>query len=667
MKKILITLLGIFPFAMSFAQTDLEHKAPTLQIGLDGLSLSKGVLDYEVIMQIVSEKKNELKLKTIQNLFLKKIDGAGGLTYSYVDNILKAIIFEQDPNLRKKIVLENTVNVVFAASFAEYYFRTNNFKDKDYLKDMAGYGLLVDNTSQNSLLKSLILQDSLKNNPDVAKSPKEAVDQIKKAKFIVMLLDIASECVREDATLKRLGLMQVSYSAGYEFKNVYRQLIRKDNQKHNPVEVKAAKEIHNSMKIALSKITNVIGLVKYLADDNTFRNSDLTILDKDTLKDKGYSKTNLLQKLQTANIGLDAALMQISENINDEDSIGRQQVATIIRVKNYLKKAEAFVDNAKELKDNNATVFSDILYSVSKEFIPAMEEVAYKYPKILQLTDTLRDVSSELAKSLSSQFNISEINSAQIRPFIILVSKLYEFDRASTYSDYLSYVNDLVDLIPNESVKNVYSNVNTFVKDYTVIHLNEKGKEVIEFNIESFLVKLQTIKKERYNPFEFHFTVGVNTGYFYKPLTYKDETLNSFSSVSEKIGLKIKLADFKFTNFRDPGDTYKIFGTKWVRRAAPVDPLISNIHLLVYGSGLLYSILNTSTNKTFDAPLVGTGIGFTFINALDLNFSVSVPVLNDRAFKTALQNPLFNIGFDVQIGEYLSRIGSKKVKKASTK
>jgi hypothetical protein len=668
----LLGLIFLFDIPKSFSQSDLEHKAPTLQIGLDGLSLTKGALDYEIIMQMVSEKQSEVKLKFIQNLFLKKIDSAGGLTYSYVDNILKAILLEKDQKIRTKMVLENTVNMVFVAAYTEYFMRLN--KDNSAVQALLNkftegkkikYDLDLQKPILSSLLINTINERVILGKKDNSNS-KLSNDLRIKRDFIALLIDMGSECVRQDQNLKRLGLMQVSYSAGYEYKNKYLEEINDldDKDRQN-----AAKLLYKEMSASLAKVTNVIGLINYITSESSFRNSDLNLLKKQdstsisSNNNKVFGFSDLSKTLSSVDTKLSLVIKKLTEEVFYEDTILRKQVGDIIKVKNYILKAQNFIkiaDSSAITKFKNAAVFSDVLYSISKEFVPALENIAYKHAEVLQSTEELKSFSAILATRIVKNLSLTELNNEKAQQFLLLVSKLYQFDRASTFSDYLNYVNDLVDLFPNQRVKSVFSNVNTFVKDYTVITLNEKGKEVIEFNIESYLAKLSNIKKEKFNPIEFHFTVGLNSGYFKTPLTYKNETFDSFSSVSEKIGLKIKFFDFKFTNLRDPGETYSILGTKWVRNSAPKDPLISNIHLLLYGSGVLYSILNTSTNKTFNAPLVGAGVGITFINSLDANLSFAVPILNDRSLKSAFQTRLFNLGFDVQIGEYLSRIGKKK-------
>lgn len=154
--------------------------------------------------------------------------------------------------------------------------------------------------------------------------------------------------------------------------------------------------------------------------------------------------------------------------------------------------------------------------------------------------------------------------------------------------------------------------------------------------------------------------MGASTGYFDNKLITGTDTLQSFAYIGEKIGLKFKLWDSQFSRSRSPGDTYKFLGFDWIKTSPPREPLISNVHFLFYGSGLLYSILNTTNFKNFNAPIIGSGVGITFSNALDLNFTASFPVLNDRALKSSYKNSLYSVGFDIQFSEYFKRLGEKR-------
>ena len=77
---------------------------------------------------------------------------------------------------------------------------------------------------------------------------------------------------------------------------------------------------------------------------------------------------------------------------------------------------------------------------------------------------------------------------------------------------------------------------------------------------------------------------------------------------------------------------------------------------MIYGSGLLYSLANTSTNENFDFTHVGIGTGLRFYNSLDVNFTLGFPFVQDRDFGSDV---FVGFGFDIPLGEYLEKIGGK--------
>ena len=111
---------------------------------------------------------------------------------------------------------------------------------------------------------------------------------------------------------------------------------------------------------------------------------------------------------------------------------------------------------------------------------------------------------------------------------------------------------------------------------------------------------------------------------------------------------------------KNPGETYGSLGYHYIKTSAPKEPVISNWHVLIYGSGILYNLINSSTNKEFSYPLIGVGTGVTFFNALDFNISVGLPLLENGGFTAMKKNAFIGFGFDIPIGEYLKEVGKKR-------
>jgi hypothetical protein len=249
--------------------------------------------------------------------------------------------------------------------------------------------------------------------------------------------------------------------------------------------------------------------------------------------------------------------------------------------------------------------------------------------------------------------------------FIQLLSLGYQFDDTAPFSSSVKILSDLQGVIPNDRINDVISLLNTFVKDFISIQKDNEGKELIAFNVESYLSHLSQIKPDKYRKGSFLFTVGTGNIWFDTPYrTDASSTISTLGFVSEKIGFKFKVIDKNWKS-RSPGDSYKsIWGYYYTKLSPPKEPLISDVHLLFYGSGILYNIINTSTNKNFTSPIVSAGFGVTFFNNLDFNLSVgTVP----NTSISTLNNTFYGIGFDVPFMEYLERVNENQKAKRTQK
>ncbi len=635
-----------------YSQNDLEHEAPTLQVGLDGLSFSKGTLDAQLIMEIIAEKQQELKIKAIQNVFLTKVENAGGTVYSFTNNVVKELITEKDDAIRTKKILENTVNLVFVTTYLHYYLQQLEDQQKEhFMKLAADFGYHPEGFKDSISLTSLVKPKELFKNK--AYKDKEGVS------FIAFLLDMASETVRHDKKLKQLGLMQISYSSTYEYMNRYKNKINYIPTDSTDIEKYKinADHVYREMSDALTKVTNYIGVYNYIVEHFSFRNDKLAVFGQKALDEKAKLKAResfeslLITSRTTVKTLIEEAIS--SEAISPVEK--KAEITNLTNIYTYLDKV---IKQQSNIKDSS--VGADILYTFYQEFIPLLKKQSYNSVRYLDLITTLDTFCAQLAVVMLGNKNI-RIEDGLVNNFFLLASKLYQFDKATTISEYLKLIEDIGYIFPDENIKNSLSTVVSFIKDYTVINTNNRGNEVLDFNVESFIMKLQNLKPYKHSRWQFHFTVGLNNAYFDKAVILKDgSTLTNLSYVSEKIGVKFKLKDWAFYYPRNPGETYLIDGIAYVKTGPPKEPLISNWHLLAYGSGLLYNLVNSKTNNEFDMPLAGIGTGVTFSNALDFNISVGIPIFSDKSIQDSFDYPFINVGFDIQFIEYYKRLQEKR-------
>ena len=117
------------------------------------------------------------------------------------------------------------------------------------------------------------------------------------------------------------------------------------------------------------------------------------------------------------------------------------------------------------------------------------------------------------------------------------------------------------------------------------------------------------------------------------------------------------LADFAYARSHKPKEAYLYRGTyrRWNRPKAT--PLISTIYFSLYGSGILYNVVDLKSKDNFNFGLVALSSGVSFFNDLELNVSFATPVINKSL---SYENSMIVIGFDIPIFEYLSALKKNK-------
>lgn len=239
-----------------------------------------------------------------------------------------------------------------------------------------------------------------------------------------------------------------------------------------------------------------------------------------------------------------------------------------------------------------------------------------------------------------------------------------------------SLIKEAIGIIQLNYDNSVVSKISDFVLDYTIIEYQEDPNNDAKLfvDIESLISALDQHYNSKsrkssmsskfwyVNPRLF-FSIGTNYGAFFDSNSLSTdnsgnaESLENIYFASEKIGIKIKFFDMKYTRAFEPGEKFKYRGTQRVWLRPQKQTIISDMHLIVYGSGLLYNLVDLKSNDNFNQAVVGIGIGVTFFNGLSGNIGVAVP-FTDKNFKS--ENTYLNIGFDIPIIEYISALSKKK-------
>lgn len=632
-KRLLLALIAALTLFSATAQ-DL-HTAPTLQIGLGGIDFTKGTIDKELLAEIIAEKQEELKKELIKKMLLKSIGFESELFYSYVNRSIDIIANEGDPDILSKNLLENTVNLAFVITYREYYNRylENNATQRGRFETAVNYTALQTPSSPVNGIASydiFSMSNTLTTNsgdPDVSLSGEDAnnLEEYSDFPFVLSIdentgryLDMVAEAIRRNETLKKLGLMRTNYLSDNISFDANEELVIQDIVAHLNQHLEYFAYIKTMLNLGSDHATITSNLRGLIA----------TAINYDDLK------TEFVQ-LQSELLG---------------DSIGN-------RIKVSMQILNSFYSDLRYI--NNKPL--ELLNRYETQVKPALKLIASKTAGGIDLEHHTFDFIYTQVRNIHA--NITSLDIDLNAPFIFLLESLDEFDKTATYDKYLNQLVDAGEVFLNAERRNTINKVINLIRAYIKFDDTGGNYSQAKFDIDAdgFIQALQNLNYNEHRPLELHFTLGSNMLNFQSPFEVVPGTfINTYSFMSEKIGLKLKLWNWKYTRSFNRGETYQYYGNTYKREAPASKPIVSNFHFLMYGSGILYNLANTGTTSDFNYPLVGYGFGFTFYNSLDLNISWGKPIVLEQNFWAGTIPLYTNVGFDIQFSEYLQRVNKKR-------
>jgi hypothetical protein len=282
----------------------------------------------------------------------------------------------------------------------------------------------------------------------------------------------------------------------------------------------------------------------------------------------------------------------------------------------------------------------------------------------------------EKNETINELFNKGDSIQIDSRKIIEFIRNLDNLDKAETYGFLFKVLNDAGNIFPNSTASRAFNAIVNNVKKYTEINADSNE---ISVDVESIIIDLhQRFTEHSNSSLDLYLMIGINqsTAINSNGLLYasEGERLNNIAFASEKIGVKWKVINWKKRFSYESGDKrrFLLFWDKpvWKTNARRYKdfPIINDFHLALYGSGLLYNIANTKTEKNYDAPLVGTSVGISGYNGIDFNIGIVQPVFAGITWNdVALQNSMINFGIDVRLSEYLQQVRLKRERNKQTK
>lgn len=268
--------------------------------------------------------------------------------------------------------------------------------------------------------------------------------------------------------------------------------------------------------------------------------------------------------------------------------------------------------------------------------------------------------------STSMFFKLYEFNKKINFDFVEFLMKLDHLDEVETYTYLLHSLIGVGDIHSTNGGSKALNTLINVVEKYTT--LDQENKQ-LDFDVENAILYLYSKYGDRdFNMFDFHFTVGLNHGFLTEPIVFDNgEQLNNIGLASEKIGVKFKVFNNVLKQSFTKGEYIryvkkgKVASDKYstYKRDYQNNPTIHNVHILLYGSGLLYNLTDLKSQKNFNFPVGGLALGLTAYNYLDFNVGMAYPFIPNQ--KLSIGNPkIINIGFDIRFSEYLQALNKKR-------
>jgi hypothetical protein len=593
----LFLILGI----VSYAQD-----SPTLNLTGTNPSISKGNIDTEVLTAIIQQKQEEIKERVFRNTIVKQFKDPDNnyskklnnfATFNYLYNLMDILTSGKNKTVMTKTAIENTAEFAFVFGLAYY-------------------------TNKQTVLNAKVnLNNSNKDNK-IKINQKDSVQQFNRLVDLCYHIVIENEDKFQEQFKFKNSLENVNFKRWYESDNIF--VLEMDKAMGCPY------------------IDKKDGILKFGCEKekNPARVNELNVLKQNVTKS---IEDILLVSKQTIE------LITIGKEINDSGL--NKEIDRLI----------------KKIKDAQGSEISSEIDALKSKYSNLLNHEQEKYlTKLSGLVSSnfdeyrnLYNFYNNLEKSQFKDFTMTQSQYYSMKylivEFISVAKNQYPNDAISTVLDFL-LENTLVEF--NDLSGNLVSEVTNETKEIGYLYVD------IESLISTIDQRFNSITKKKFTkyitPF---FSMGVNYASFNNNNSLIDNGTNGTSSIgslyyaSEKIGIKWKLWNWKYTHAFEAGESFEYYGKQnyWLRPQE--EPLISDVYVFGYASGLLYNLVDLKSEENFNYALVGAGIGFTFFNGLSANFSISSPIVDNSI---SSKNSFVNFGLDIPIIEYISALTKKK-------
>ncbi|AUD00931.1 hypothetical protein [Spirosoma pollinicola] len=592
----------LFAFLLFTFMINEKCFSQKLEYSSNGFGFTKGTINTEILSDIIAAKQEEVQIRIFKNLiinnFIKSSDKEKNFVlYYYIYNTMRNLTLEKN----KKIITQKTTNSLiefalvysYTAALLEKYGDPKNPDHVDFIDNLQIIAK-IDNDQKIPTNEKLVISDLLLVETNKNINFSLASSEFLNEQFNQIKKDPAKT---NEANKNQVEQQQVQYQ-------------QQQSQIQQQKEV-----ISNKNKSLSNKAFTKQYLINFLIDFSfDYLRASKTFTDKKLFVSSLRNEDNFKSWWKS-----DSKFKRLYNTDEKETNI---------------KATPEYIGLFKNMEELTAQIFTGK--------IGELNNFAFYISRIYILVSGLE----------SDGFDINKLDKKQ-------------------YDNYKQLLINLISLLRQTDLNNTAANVINFTLDYTLIEYKEATPSesgVLYVDIESLIQALD----QKYNNIARkssighlalvprpYFNIGINDGLFLynNQLSENKTNLKNIYLASEKIGLRVKVADWKYVNSFQPGETYRFWGTYYTTLIPRKEPLIADMYFSIYASGVLYNVANLRTDSNFSSGFIGANVGLTFFNGLGFNLGLARP-FNTNLYKR--ENTFVTLSFDIPIIEYIVAARKKK-------
>lgn len=666
MKKLIALTLLFLPWSsnISLAQDhNFAEDSPKLGIGTDRVMFEKGDIDATVLMSVVVEKQQEIRDEFIKRNLGNGIVNQGLAAYNLMTGLAEALLNYSNPKVIQKNLLKEIGESAMVFTIAKSYLHLNAIRNEG-----------MDSLKVENLLDSLVqISDVFQEKDSVSVS--------------WLFHDIVLDVLQGDSTEKKPNdLLKKGFfrsgtwsKTGLEERvSLYYRLRASLDPKHEAQLVAIRNEVKKKIDFALQyhDVFSASIINNYDHNFETYLINHLKV--KPSIKKVKFSKevstfqTKLATRFEKLQSDFEkqvqkAVLIEQQKGLSANQSIIDSK--TISDILAHSKTVEEELADQKIPKGISyyfehvvdPTVNALVATTGDFDFLKDVELIQRDL-EVMRLVD-FKDESEKVFPG--GRKSIETIQISEFASLAEILQVIDELDKAQSYETLLTALISNLPVFINTENQRLAALLMQYLQDLSTF---DSAENVVEIDVEELILKWYEYAAPLLpnKNVKFYFGIGLNQSVYVDRFPEEKEKVKSLGFATEKIGLSVDLINFQKKRLTNSGFTRNIKAHHCLFAGNSIKTektLVTAWNLKGYAGGLLYNVLNLSTEHTMDGVILGVATGLRFFNNLELNLNYSLLYGSGVNFPFGdVSTSFWTVSFDVPIVDYISAKKRRKSK-----